>query len=67
MMCPEIDLERIDAEAAGASVAGNLLDGIEKSRATPFESVLFAIGIRYVGKTVAEKLARYFKSIDNIG
>ena len=44
----------------------NLLSGIESSKATPFESVLFAVGIRYVGKTVAEKLARYFKSIDNI-
>lgn len=44
----------------------NLLDGIEKSKDVPFESVLFAIGIRYVGKTVAEKLARYFKSIDKI-
>lgn len=46
--------------------ASNLLDGISKSKETPFESVLFAIGIRYVGKTVAEKLARYFKSIDKI-
>jgi len=46
--------------------ANNLLDGISKSREVPFESVLFAIGIRYVGKTVAEKLARYFKSIDAI-
>lgn len=44
----------------------NLLDGIEKSKSVPFESVLFAIGIRYVGKTVAEKLARHFKSIDRI-
>ncbi len=44
----------------------NLLSGIETSKLTPFESVLFAIGIRYVGKTVAEKLARYFKSIDSI-
>jgi DNA ligase (NAD+) len=44
----------------------NLLDGIENSKMIPFESVLFAIGIRYVGKTVAEKLARYFKSIDKI-
>ncbi|MEQ8303407.1 MAG: NAD-dependent DNA ligase LigA [Cyclobacteriaceae bacterium] len=44
----------------------NLLGGIEKSKATPFESVLFAIGIRYVGKTVAEKLAIHFKSIDKI-
>lgn len=41
----------------------NLLTGIERSKAAPFESVLFAIGIRYVGKTVAEKLARHFKNI----
>jgi len=46
--------------------AQNMLDGINQSKATAFESVLFAIGIRYVGKTVAEKLARYFKSIDAI-
>jgi DNA ligase (NAD+) len=46
--------------------ATNLLDGIENSKKTPFENVLFAIGIRYVGKTVAEKLARYFKTIDKI-
>lgn len=44
----------------------NLLDGIERSRKTPFESVMFAIGIRYVGRTVAEKLARYFKTIDKL-
>ncbi len=43
--------------------AQNMLDGIEQSKAIPFESVLFAIGIRYVGKTVAEKLARHFKNI----
>lgn len=46
--------------------AQNMLDGIEQSKAIPFESVLFAIGIRYVGKTVAEKLARHFKNIDAI-
>ncbi|MEX1240823.1 MAG: NAD-dependent DNA ligase LigA [Cyclobacteriaceae bacterium] len=44
----------------------NLLDGIEQSKERPFESVLFAIGIRYVGKTVAEKLARYFRNIDQL-
>lgn len=44
----------------------NLLDGIERSKKTPFESVMFAIGIRYVGRTVAEKLARYFKTIDKL-
>ena len=42
----------------------NLLNGIEKSKEVPFEAVLFALGIRYVGKTVAEKLANYFKSMD---
>lgn len=44
----------------------NLLGGIEQSKNTPFESVLFAIGIRYVGRTVAEKLARYFRNIDKL-
>ncbi len=44
----------------------NLLEGIHQSKNTAFENVLFALGIRYVGKTVAEKLAKYFKHIDNI-
>lgn len=44
----------------------NLLTGIGNSKSTPFESVLFAIGIRYVGKTVAEKLAHYFKTMENL-
>lgn len=46
--------------------AQNMLTGIEASKSVPFESVLFAIGIRFVGKTVAEKLAHYFKSIDTL-
>ena len=46
--------------------AQNMLAGIEQSKAQPFEAVLFAIGIRYVGKTVAEKLARHFKNIDQL-
>lgn len=44
----------------------NILDGIEKSKQQPFSKVLFAIGIRYVGETTAEKLAQYFKSIDEL-
>ena len=44
----------------------NLLKGIEQSKSTPFENVLFGLGIRYVGKTVAEKLARHFKSMDKL-
>jgi DNA ligase (NAD+) len=46
--------------------AQNMLDGIAASKAAPFEAVLFGIGIRFVGKTVAEKLASYFKNIDAI-
>ena len=42
----------------------NLLQGIENSKNIPFETVLFSLGIRFVGETVAKKLARYFKSID---
>jgi len=44
--------------------AENLISGIEKSKEIPFERVLFALGIRYVGETVAKKLAKHFKSID---
>lgn len=42
----------------------NLIHGIEASKQIPFEKVLFALGIRYVGETVAKKLAKHFKSID---
>lgn len=50
----------------GDKSATNLIDGIEKSKLVPFEKVLFAIGIRYVGDTVAKKIAMHFKSMDNI-
>jgi len=43
-----------------------ILNGIEASKEIPFERVLYAIGIRYVGETVAKKLALHFKNIDNI-
>lgn len=46
--------------------SSNLLIGIEKSKKATFESVLFALGIRFVGKTVAEKLAAHFKSWDQM-
>lgn len=44
----------------------NVLKGIEASKNAPFENVLFALGIRYVGKTVAEKLAKHFKTIEQL-
>lgn len=44
--------------------AENLIRGIEKSKEIPFPRVLFGLGIRYVGETVAKKLARHYKNID---
>ena len=58
------DIQRLDGFKELSTK--NLLDGIAQSKAIPFESVLFAVGIRYVGKTVAEKLAKHFRSIDAI-
>lgn len=46
--------------------AQNILDGIEKSKKVPFEKVLFGIGIKHVGETVAKKLAKNFRSIDDL-
>ncbi|PKP18450.1 MAG: DNA ligase (NAD(+)) LigA [Bacteroidetes bacterium HGW-Bacteroidetes-23] len=46
--------------------AENLINGIEKSKEVPFERVLYALGIRYVGETVAKKLAKHYKNIDAI-
>ncbi|WP_409416922.1 NAD-dependent DNA ligase LigA [Flavobacterium sp. PS2] len=44
--------------------AENLVKGVENSKKIPFESVLFALGIRFVGETVAKKLAKHYKNID---
>ncbi len=56
-----LPLERIAQKSAE-----NILNGIEASKQNPFEKVLFALGIRYVGETVAKKLAKHFKNIDAI-
>lgn len=45
---------------------GNILAGIDQSRYTPFERVLYALGIRFVGETVAKKLAFHFSNIEAI-
>ncbi|MDC6363099.1 MULTISPECIES: NAD-dependent DNA ligase LigA [Flavobacteriaceae] len=44
--------------------AENLVNGVAASKSIPFERVLFALGIRYVGETVAKKLAKAYKNID---
>lgn len=46
--------------------ADNLIRGIAQSRQIPFERVLFALGIRFVGETVAKKLALHYKTIDRL-
>lgn len=56
----------IDMERMADKSVYNLLNSIQESKNIPFEKVLFAIGIRYVGETVAKKLAKAFKSIDRL-
>jgi DNA ligase (NAD+) len=56
----------IPLERMAEKSAENLVNGIEKSKKIPFERVLYALGIRYVGETVAKKLAKHYKSIDAI-
>jgi DNA ligase (NAD+) len=54
----------VQLERFGEKSADNLLAGIEKSKSIPYARVLFALGIRHVGSTVAEKLSRAFPSLE---
>ncbi|WMI65560.1 NAD-dependent DNA ligase LigA [Aestuariibaculum sp. YM273] len=56
----------VPLERMAEKSAENLVKGIEASKSIPFERVLYALGIRYVGETVAKKLAKHYKSIDAI-
>lgn len=56
----------IPLERMAEKSAENIILGIEASKKIPFEKVLFALGIRFVGETVAKKLAKHFKSIENL-
>ena len=56
----------IPLERMAEKSAENLINGIEKSKEVSFERVLYALGIRYVGETVAKKLAKHYKNIDAI-
>jgi DNA ligase (NAD+) len=62
--------ERTDSlkqmERFGDKSISNMLEGIERSKQKPFEKVLFGLGIRYVGETVAKKLAAHFRNIDSL-
>lgn len=56
-----VELDRLADKSAS-----NMITGIEASKKIPFERVLFALGIRHVGETVAKKLARHFKTLNNL-
>lgn len=56
----------VPLERMAEKSADNLITGISNSVNIPFERVLFALGIRFVGETVAKKLAKHYKSIDAI-
>ena len=53
-------------ERFGEKSISNMLEGIEKSKEMPFEKVLYGLGIRYVGETVAKKITAHFKNIDSL-
>lgn len=56
----------VPLERMAEKSATNLIKGIEASKNIPFERVLYALGIRFVGETVAKKLAAHYKSIENL-
>lgn len=58
--------EVVHLERMAEKSTDNLINGIEDSKSVPFERVLFALGIRFVGETVAKKLATHYKNIENL-
>ena len=63
----ELTIEQLlPLERMAQKSAENLVVGVEASKQIPFERVLFGLGIRFVGETVAKKLAKHYKSIDAI-
>lgn len=58
------DIKNLDR--MGEKSAENIIKGIEVSKEVPFERVLFALGIRFVGETVAKKIAKSFNDIDEL-
>lgn len=59
-----IDVQQINGDGSRTKSAQRIVNGIQKSKEVPFERVVFALGIRFVGETSAKLLARHFKNID---
>lgn len=62
----DIKIEQINYGGTRNKSAKNVLDAIRDSKSVPFERVVFALGIRFVGETTAKLIARHFKNIDNL-
>jgi len=60
----DIDVQQINGDGSRDKSAQNIVNAISRSREVPFERVVFALGIRFVGETSARLLARHFKSMD---
>lgn len=60
----DIDVQQINGDGSRTKSALRIVNAIEKSKEVPFERVVFALGIRFVGETSARLLARHFKSMD---
>ena len=61
-----IDVQQINGDGSRQKSAMKIIKGIEASKQVPFERVVFALGIRFVGETSAKLLARYFKDVDSL-
>lgn len=59
-----IDVQQINGDGSRQKSAMKIISGIEESKKVPFERVVFALGIRFVGETSGKLLARHFKNID---
>lgn len=60
----DIEVQQINGDGSRQKSAEKIVNGIEASKQVPFERVIFALGIRFVGETTARLLARHFKTID---
>ena len=62
----DIDVQQINGDGSRTKSAQKIVNGIQQSKQVPFERVVFALGIRFVGETSARLLARHFKNIDSL-
>ena len=60
----KIEVQQINGDGSRTKSAQRIVNGIQKSKEVPFERVVFALGIRFIGETSARLLARHFKNID---